>query len=156
MNLACIDTLRVDPAASIVREDAKSLQKDGRVSISRLFPAMERGPTVVLGNPPYADLGHRLDLGELGGVYKTLAVKPQPNAEICLPFVEQMIRLADRDLCSGALVLPLSVACNVGPQFSVARELISKTRGRWRFAFFDREPHALFGEDVKTRNTIML
>jgi len=25
----------------------------------------------------------------------------------------------------------------------------------WKFAFFDREPHALFGEDVKTRNAII-
>ena len=155
MNLACIDTLRIDPA-SIVQGDAKSLPGKGRVSISRLFPALKRGPAVVLGNPPYADLGRRPDLGELGSVYNTLAVKPQPNAEIYLPFVEQMIRLADKEVCSGALVLPLSVACNVGSQFSVTRELVSKTRGRWRFAFFDREPHALFGEDVKTRNAIML
>ena len=28
--------------------------------------------------------------------------------------------------------------------------------GIWRFAHFDRQPHALFGEDVKTRNTILL
>ena len=156
MNLACIDTLRIDPAMIIGREDGKSLRKGGRVSISRLFPAMELGPMVVLGNPPYADLGHRSDLGELRNVYETIAVKPYPNAEIYLPFIEQMIRLANKEVCSGALVLPLSVACNVGPQFSVARELISKTRGRWRFAFFDREPHALFGEDVKTRNAIVL
>ena len=156
MNLACIDTLRIDPAAGVVQEDVKSFPGERRVSISRLFPALTRGPRVVLGNPPYADLGRRPDLGELGDVYETLAVKPHPNAEIYSLFVEQMIRLADREVCSGALVLPLSVACNVGSQFSVMRELVSKTRGRWRFAFFDREPHALFGEDVKTRNAIML
>jgi len=27
--------------------------------------------------------------------------------------------------------------------------------GTWRCAFFDREPHALFGEDVETRNAIL-
>jgi hypothetical protein len=27
--------------------------------------------------------------------------------------------------------------------------------GHWQCAFFDREPHALFGEDVKTRNAIV-
>src|SRR5438105_5657728 len=27
--------------------------------------------------------------------------------------------------------------------------------GLWQCAFFDREPHALFGEDVKTRNAIV-
>ena len=160
MNLACVDTLCIDPAEGTSQRDGKNTGNDragaGRFSISRLFPALDRGPTVILGNPPYADLGRRADLAELGCVYETVAIKPQPNAEIYLPFIEQMIRLADQEICVGALILPLSVACNVGPQFSTARELISKTRGRWRLAFFDREPHALFGEDVKTRNTIML
>jgi hypothetical protein len=36
------------------------------------------------------------------------------------------------------------------------RSLLSREPGTWRFAFFDREPHALFGEDVKTRNAIIL
>lgn len=160
LNLACIDTLRIDPAEDTPERDGKNIQNDlagnGRIAISRLFPALERGPTVILGNPPYADLGQRGDLTELGRLYETLGIKPCANAEIYLPFIEQMIRLADQGTCSGALVLPLSIACNVGPQFSVTRKLISKTRGRWRFAFFDREPHALFGEDVKTRNAIML
>jgi hypothetical protein len=111
---------------------------------------------VILGNPPYANLGRRSDLAELGRVYETLAIKPCPNAEVYLPFIEQMINLSDQEKRSGALILPLSIACNAGPQFSATRELISKTRGRWRFAFFDREPHALFGEDVKTRNAIVL
>lgn len=156
MNFACIDTLRIDPAESVLREDARPLPKDGRFSISQLFPALERGPTVVLGNPPYADLGRRSDLAGLARVFESLAVKPEPNAEIYPAFVEQMIRLADGEACSGALVLPLSLACNVGAQFSKTREIISRTRGRWSFAFFDREPHALFGEDVKTRNAIVL
>ncbi len=160
LNLACIDTLRIDRAEDMPDKDGKSIPNDlggaGHLPISRLFPTLRRGPTVVLGNPPYADIGRRSDLTELGRVYKTLAVKPCPSAEIYLPFIEQMVRLADHETCSGALVLPLSIACNVGPQFSIARELISKTRGQWRFAFFDREPHALFGEDVKTRNAIIL
>ena len=156
MNLACIDTLRIDPTQTNDPGDNTYLPRDGRVSISQLFPTMGGSPTVVLGNPPYADLGPRPDLGELGKAFETLAVKLQPNAEVYLPFVEQMIRLADRRVCSGALVLPLSVACNVGTQFAATRELISRTRGCWRFAFFDREPHALFGEDVKTRNAIIL
>jgi hypothetical protein len=173
LNLACVDTLLVDPGEDALKtngnkNNATPLVPGGglfffqnpptaeRFSFSQVFPALARRPTVVLGNPPYADLGRRSDLAELGRVFQTLAVRPNPNAEIYLPFIEQMIRLADEEACSGAFVLPLSIACNVGPQFSVARKMISKTRGRWRFAFFDREPHALFGEDVKTRNAILL
>lgn len=160
LNLACVDTLRIDRAEGTPDKRRKNIENglggSRRLSISRLFPALERGPTVILGNPPYADLGRRSDLIDLGRVYETLAMNAGPNAEIYLPFIEQMIRLSDQEKCSGALVLPLSIACNVGAQFSVARHLISKTPGRWRFAFFDREPHALFGEDVKTRNAIVL
>jgi hypothetical protein len=156
LNLACIDTLRIDRGEGIAEKNVKTGQNGmNRIAMSRLFPALERGPSVVLGNPPYADVGHRSDFAELGQVYKTLAVKPSFNAEIFLPFIEQMLRLAAPGTSSGALVLPLSIACNMGKQFSTARDLISKTRGRWRFAFFDREPHALFGEDVKTRNAII-
>ena len=127
MNLACIDTLRLDPAVGKEREgEIGFFPENGRVSISRLFPVLEVGPTVVLGNPPYANLGRRSDLAELGNVYETLSVKPQPNAEIYLAFIEQMVRLADRKLFSGALVIPLSVACNGGPQFFATRRLISK------------------------------
>jgi hypothetical protein len=164
LNLVCVDTLLIDPAGGrkqIVPRRALSLfdtEQDTieRVSLSQLFPAHKRSPTVILGNPPYADLGIRRDLDVLSEVYETIAVKPGPTAELYLTFIEQMVRLADEETCSGALVLPLSVACNVGRQFSALRKLISKTPGRWRFAFFDREPHALFGEDVKTRNAIML
>ena len=157
-NLACVDTLRIDRGSSVSASDTDddNLTGGDRVPIAQLFPALKRGPTVILGNPPYADVGRRSDLADLGRVYETLAAKPGPTAEIYLPFIEQMIRLADQDTCAGALVLPLSIACNVGRQFSATRELISKTRGHWRFAFFDREPHALFGEDVKTRNAIVV
>lgn len=150
-NLACVDTLRIDPAADCVPQRASGT----RVCLSQLFPLLSSGPAVILGNPPYADIGHRSDIGDVGSIFKTLAVKASANAEIYLTFIEQMLRLANTERCAASLVLPLSLACNVGRQFSTARELISKTRGRWRFAFFDREPHALFGEDVKTRNSIV-
>jgi hypothetical protein len=150
MNLSCTDTLLIDPAESVPQGSRP------RIPISTLFPALKGGPTLILGNPPYADLGRRSDVAELGRIFASLGAKPEPSAEIYLAFVEQMIRLANSENCSGALVLPLSLACNVGVQFSKMRELISRTRGCWRFAFFDREPHALFGEDVKTRNAIVL
>ena len=169
-NFVCIDTLRIDPAKpcfdhgscrqppQVDSPAARNTPDDagGRVPLSHLFPALDRGPRVIIGNPPYSNVGDRQDFAALGRAFQTLAVRPQPGAEIYLAFVEQMIRLAHEDGCAGALVLPLSLACHVGPQFSTARKLISETQGHWRFAFFDREPHALFGEDVKTRNGIVV
>jgi hypothetical protein len=162
LNLACIDAIQLEPSESeraVRKHGSSGSERPSSAGSSRLrdvLPTLAHEPTIIIGNPPYADLGDRSDLIELGHRLQTIAAKPQSNAEIYLAFVEQMIRLADRRTCAGALVLPLSIACNVGPQFVAARELIAKTPGQWRFAFFDREPHALFGEDVKTRNAIVL
>lgn len=172
LNFGCIDTLRIDPVGIRIscdhgesrktKNSATSTQSGetgdtaGRIAMSLLFPTLTCSPSVIVGNPPYADVGERDDFAALSRVFETLAVKPQPGAEIYLAFVEQMIRLVRDGRAASALVLPLSLACNVGPQFAEARKMISKTPGRWRFAFFDREPHALFGEDVKTRNAIVL
>ena len=159
-NLVCIDALRIDPAggdepASSVDRRSSTAQVQ-RISISALFPALQSGPKVILGNPPYADLGERLDFPILSHAFKTVAAQPRASSEIYLAFFEQMTRLVADAGAAGALVLPLSIGCNIGPQFVAAREKIMCTPGHWRFAFFDREPHALFGEDVKTRNAIVL
>lgn len=148
-NLAVIDTLLIDPAS------APSPQQERR-TINKLFPVLSCGPSLIIGNPPYANLGSRTDLPALCAAFHTIAAKPDARAEVYLAFVEQMTRLTSGGSAGGALVLPLSIACNVGSQFVALRELISSTPGRWQFAFFDREPHALFGEDVKTRNAIVL
>ena len=154
LNLRCFDTLRIDPAdANTDSGDLENTLK--RISICDLFPELKKNPTVIVGNPPYAHLGSRPDLYKLGQVFRTLAIKAHVSAEIYTLFVEQMIRLTQKGKCAGALVLPLSIACNIGPQFVTARKLMQETPGHWKFAFFDREPHALFGEDVKTRNTII-
>ena len=150
-NLGRIDTLLLDPVSHNGRGDDHSM----RVSLSKLFSGMTDDPIVIVGNPPYADLGYPLHVEDLIRPFKTLQVKPLPTAEVSVAFLEQMMRLGNQKQCAGSLVLPLSIASNLGPQFSVARQLIQEMPGRWRFAFFDREPAALFGEDVKTRNAIL-
>jgi hypothetical protein len=107
----------------------------------------------VLGNPPYAGLGPRRDLSSLAARFETLRAAG-PGADLHPLFVEQMVRLSAPE-SSGALVLPLSIAFNTRAQYAALRRLVEQTPGTWRFSFFDREPHALFGEDVKTRNAIV-
>lgn len=151
LNLGRMDTLLLDP----VSLNGSGEDHSRRVSLSKLFPTMKGEPSVIVGNPPYADLGSPPHVGDLIHLFKTLQVKPLPTAEVYVAFLEQMLRLSNRVQCVGSLVLPLSIASNVGPQFAVARRLIQETPGKWQFAFFDREPQALFGEDVKTRNAIL-
>jgi hypothetical protein len=70
-------------------------------------------------------------------------------------FIEMMWKFTRSGSNSTALVTPLSIAFHSGAQFTDCRQAMSWNGGRWQFAFFDREPHALFGEEVKTRNAIL-
>ena len=146
--LKCHDALLID-------RDERLPECSDRVHLADLFPECPAGFDVVLGNPPYAALGARRDLPELAGRFQTVAAKPRSTADLYPVFVEQMVRLAAAS-ASGAMVLPLSIACNTGPQFAACRSLVERQPGTWRFAFFDRQPHSLFGEDVKTRNAILI
>lgn len=174
LNLACVDALRLDPAS--LEDEAR---KDGeievsgelangrlpypcgksrfseRVRLSQLFDGLPQSDLVILGNPPYSRLGFHKDLLMLERSFVTLHGNAKPNSEIYPLFIEQMVRLARLGQAAGAFVLPLSLANGVGKQLLETRSLIEKTPGKWRFAFFDREPQALFGEDVKTRNSVV-
>ena len=174
LNLACVDALALDPACGggerniELRSEFVEALASGRlpiqdetwefgerVPLSQLFAEMPDARFAVVGNPPYSTAGDRSDFAVLGRLFATLGRKGGPRSEIYPLFVEQMVRLAPRGRAAGTLVLPLSLASNVRNQFVETRSFIEKTPGTWRFAFFDRQPHALFGEDVKTRNTIL-
>ena len=144
-NLECIDTLALDP------NDSQTVV--GRQRVKEVFPDVCHGFDVVIGNPPYADLGPRKDRAILAQRFTTLGVS-QSRADLYPAFVEQMVRLSGA-AAVGSMVVPLSLACSSGSQFSACRRFIQSQGGSWRFAFFDRQPHALFGEDVKTRNAIV-
>lgn len=154
-NLACFDALLLDPAAPSTSK-AKEIELSRRRAINDVLPRIGEGPRLIVGNPPYANLGNRSDLIELARNFSTFGDAPRSSVDVYPLFLEQMVRLAHPGSHGGSLVLPLSIASNTGRQFVATRKLISRTSGRWRFAFFDREPHALFGEDVKTRNAIVL
>ena len=153
-NLRHVDALTVQPFGTANERHDAGVAVPNRLALSELFPTMRESPTVIVGNPPYADIGEIPYSAQIAQSLKTMRVKPQSNAEVFVGFVEQMIRLANQKQFSGCLVLPLSVAYNIRPQFIAVRQIIQQTAGHWRFAFFDREPQALFGEDVKTRNAI--
>ena len=171
-NLSCVDALRLDPEStpnnssishsgqaqppSSIRTltDVTSTEPT-RLNLSQIFPHMYDTPLAIIGNPPYTRLGMRKDFHVLATQFATMAPRQTASSATFPLFIEQMIRLAPRTSAVGSMVVPLSIACNIGHQFAALRELIERTPGTWKFAFFDREPHALFGEDVKTRNSIL-
>jgi hypothetical protein len=150
--LACRATLKAGKLPGVAGDNAPP----GPLAFHLVFPELAEGARIVIGNPPYANVGVGNDLLSLCKRFETFQVAPKPTSDMYPLFVEQMMRLTAPDAHGGAMVLPLSIACNTGRQFLGLRQLLSRTSGHWRFAFFDREPHALFGEDVKTRNAIVL
>lgn len=125
----------------------------GRHALGDIFPRLTGGARIVLGNPPYAAIGARSDLESIAGAFFTMPA-PAKAADVHPLFVEQMVRLS-AEAASGCMVIPLSIAFNTREQFRLLRRLVEAVGGEWRFSFFDRQPHALFGEDVKTRNAIV-
>jgi hypothetical protein len=123
--------------------------------LAALFPEAGSGFEVLIGNPPYADIGRRDDKHILRQEYNSLRSGPLTGGNLYPLFIEMMWRLTRPGENASAVVVPLSIAFHQGPQYRACRRAIASHGGRWRCAFFDREPHALFGEDVKTRNAIL-
>ncbi len=124
-------------------------------SLGDVFPGLAAGADIVIGNPPYAAVGSGRDVAALERRFASATAGATERSD-CYPlFVEMMWRLARRDSSSSGMVVPLSIACSRRAQLVALRRAIAASGGRWRFAFFDREPHGLFGEEVKTRNAIV-
>lgn len=99
-------------------------------TLSDIFPEVTDGFSAIIGNPPY-----------IGSEY--------------LPFVRMMWAFANKHYARAGMVLPLSIAyCSSKEFIKLRRSMVEN--GNWRFAFFDRSPDSLFGDDVKTRNCIAL
>jgi hypothetical protein len=130
--------------------------EDDFPALGSVIPEAQAGFEVLVGNPPYAALGRRRDAHVLEREYASLRPGRLSKADLYPLFIEMMWRLTRPCGNSSAVVVPLSVSYHQGPQFRACRRAMASHGGRWRCAFFDREPHALFGEDVKTRNAILI
>ena len=127
-----------------------------RMRIGALLPEVPDGFDILIGNPPYAALGEGSDYVQLATWFSSLrGVKPGKGVNLFPLFVEMMWRFTKPGCNTAGLVTPLSVAFHSGKQYKNCRHAMTWAGGRWQFAFFDREPHALFGEEVKTRNAIL-
>lgn len=124
-----------------------------QLSLTTVFPEVGKGFDRVIMNPPYTN-----DCGSVATLQNWdsyASVKKDSLAKTYLAFVEMMKRFS-KPAGSAAAVLPLSIAVNQDRQTRACRESLIQSGDDWTALFFDREPHALFGEDVKTRNTILV
>ncbi|HZM05723.1 MAG TPA: N-6 DNA methylase [Candidatus Saccharimonadales bacterium] len=150
-NLVEADALRVDS-----KQTSTELFENPLPHLRQLFSNVSNGFGILVGNPPYAAIGERQDFDSLTPRFTSLSAgKVTQRANLYPLFVEMMWRFTTPGRNAAALVTPLSIAYHGGAQYENCRHAMSWTGGHWQFAFFDREPHALFGEEVKTRNAIL-
>jgi len=155
-NLVETDALRVDAGGRESGKAGTEFFENPLPTLAHLFPKAQEGFDILAGNPPYAALGQRQDFTSLTARFASLhGTKTAPRLNLFPLFVEMMWRFTKPSCNAAALVTPLSLAFHGGSQFENCRHAMSWNGGRWQFAFFDREPHALFGEEVKTRNAIL-
>lgn len=152
---ATLSDTYVPPASERLDTEPAATPFDRGVAIGSVFPALTQGADAIVGNPPYATIGPDRDTAFLEQRFASLSAGNAAGADYFPIFVEMMWKLTRPDRNSSGMVVPLSLACSSRAQMTAVRRAIMSSGGRWRFAFFDREPHALFGEDVKTRNTIV-
>jgi len=139
--LLCTDALRLDLASTCPP------------------PLPKHGFEYVVANPPYTRLGRAYDPIELRTRFRSLRDGWGAATNSYVPFVELMWKLGAPGGAPGGaavMVVPLSVAYSSNNQISALRSAIHDAKGEWKFAFFDRTPDALFGDDVKQRCAILV
>ena len=88
----------------------------------------------IIGNPPYVTLGK--------------------DGNLFIDFVNNMMEFSS-EIGMSSLILPLSVCYAQGGSYIALRKRIQIDCAAWEVLNFDRSPDSLFGDQVKTRNTIL-
>lgn len=92
----------------------------------------------IIGNPPYVRERTKAGL----------------DSNIYIDFVKNLIRYSkDESVCS--LIVPLSITYSSLTAFKDLRGDIGADKACWIFENYDRSPDSIFGDDVKSRNTIL-
>lgn len=147
-NVACMDALHLAP--NDWTGDLFSSGSCGR-TLSSIFP---RNTQILFSylimNPPYAVSKEYCAASD---TWLALQGASDTKVDLHLAFTEMMWRLDAID--AAAAVLPLSVATNTTRVYTKVRSAYLASSGCKEMLFFDREPQALFGEDIKTRNSVL-
>lgn len=139
-NFVAIDALAISGRRS----------NDGRGALGTIF-ADRGGPISIVCNPPYTQT-------TLDDVRRPLELRRSASKAVTLylRFLEMAWTFNGAAGDQSAFVVPLSFAANRSVEHVHFRTELARARGDWTMLFFDRQPHALFGEDVKTRNAILI
>jgi Eco57I restriction-modification methylase len=126
-----------------------------RSALGKLFPSLgHSGADLVVSNPPYTRRDGEFAHSQSGFFFARHSSRKRSMKEVYAEFVPMMCSLSNEINGAGAMIVPLSITYSQRAEFGRLRDLIWSS-GRWWLANFDRTPDSLFGDDVKTRNTIL-
>lgn len=133
-------------------EITKQLEKDSQYFHWELeFPLTllkQNGFDCIIGNPPYANFPNE------SRIFFENHYGSSTSEDLYTLFIEKLIQLI-KDDGFGGFVLPLSLTFS--KNMSDIRAIIANhTKRSWKVSSFDRIPDALFGGDVRTRNSILI
>jgi methylase of polypeptide subunit release factors len=131
--------------------DATTL--NSREDLARVFPSLKTGPDCIVSNPPYSKAA--LAINPQASLLEDHLTVDKSRHSLYLQFLPLLSKLCHREHGTGAMVVPLSLAYSTHSQTRKLRLEMLGTHGKWWLAHFDRTPDSLFGDDVKTRNTIV-
>lgn len=131
--------------SNFVALDATRHSADANGESLRAMLGLGKAPLRLICNPPYVSGGSSTSLGD-----------GFPTRSLYLPFVEMAWRVANGEADAASIVVPLALGANRSADHRRCRTAMAQAGGTWTLLFFDRQPHALFGEEAKTRATIAI
>jgi hypothetical protein len=133
-----------------------STQLKTKDDLATFSPALRNGADYLVSNPPYVKQCHSTSYSSAQGKLFQDGLINNSAQNIYLDFVRLLSSLSVDETGAGGMVVPLSITYNTHKEFRAIREYIVKnSNGSWWFNHFDRTPDSLFGDDVKTRNSIV-
>ncbi|MFC3061032.1 Eco57I restriction-modification methylase domain-containing protein [Paenirhodobacter populi] len=121
------------------------------------FGIMDAGGfDVIVGNPPYAEIPKHTNRHLLRSVFKTALEKWSRDEDLYTLVVERSLRLLRAESGQFGMILPLSLAFSTKRPYTKLREVLETEGTLSAYSHFDRIPSALFGNEVRTRCTIVV
>jgi len=135
--------------SNLVLTDATTI--DSKEKLINIFPEIGMsGVDFIISNPPYSKKRQQ----QLNLFMKNENIQTNLSNEIYPDFIKILLDLTSKNNGGGGMVVPLSLVASSKNIFKKLRSYIQSKNGSIEFWNFDRTPDSLFGDDVKTRNTI--
>lgn len=135
--------------SNLVLIDATTINNKSK--LAQIFPEIgSNGVDFIISNPPYS----KKQKNQLTLFTEESDIKVNSGDDLYPDFIKILTDLTCNSYGGGAMIVPISLVTSSKANFKHLRNYIQNKNGSVEFWNFDRTPDSLFGDDVKTRNTI--